>query len=79
MKHGHSCNRIKFICIPEGFNTNIIHWLFEYTITFVNSQCENANSKGDIVLKKRFQTFVLKISGKQKINQTQIWYDEFNQ
>ena len=29
---------IKFFCIPESFNTNISHQLFEYTITFVNSQ-----------------------------------------
>ena len=72
------CNRIKFLCIPGSLNTNIIHRL-EYTITFVNSQRENTNSKGDIVLKNKFETFVLKISGKQKINQTQIWYDEFSQ
>ena len=26
------------ICIPKSFNTNIPHQLFEYTITFVNSQ-----------------------------------------
>ena len=24
-------------CIPKGFNTNISHQLFDYTITFVNS------------------------------------------
>ena len=28
----------KNICIPESFNTNILHQLFDYTITFVNSQ-----------------------------------------
>ena len=37
-----------------------------YKITFVNSQRENTNSKGDVVLKNRFETFVLKISGIQK-------------
>ena len=52
-------NRIKFICIPDGSNTkNFIHRLFEYTITFVNSQHENGNSTGDIVLKNRIETFV---------------------
>ena len=25
-------------CIPESFNTNISHQLFDYTITFVNPQ-----------------------------------------
>ena len=29
--------KIEF-CIPESFNTNISHQLFDYTITFVNSQ-----------------------------------------
>ena len=26
------------ICIPESFNTNISHQLFDYTITFVDPQ-----------------------------------------
>ena len=26
------------ICLQESFNTNISHQLFDYTITFVNSQ-----------------------------------------
>ena len=38
--------------IPEGFNTNISHQLFNYTITFVNSQHTNSNLKGDFILKK---------------------------
>ena len=55
------------ICLPESFHTNISHQLFYYKITFVNSQRENTNSKGDFVyLKKRFETFVLKIYGIQK-------------
>ena len=33
----------------------------------MNSQRQNINSKGDLVLKNRFQTFVLKISGIQKL------------
>ena len=37
--------------MPEIFNTTISHQLFEYIITFVNSQNENKNSKGDFVLK----------------------------
>ena len=41
-----------YICIPESFNTNISHKLFDYTITFVNSQPQDTNSKGDYVLKK---------------------------
>ena len=45
----------------ESFNTNISHQLFD-KITFVNSQRENTNSKGDFVLKNRDETFVLKIS-----------------
>ena len=51
------------ICIPENLNANISHQLFQYKITFVNSQLENTNSKGDFVLKNRVQTFVLKNSG----------------
>ena len=44
----------KTFCIPESFNTNISHQLFDYTITFVNTQHYNTNSKGDFVLKNRF-------------------------
>ena len=44
---------LKDICMPESFNANISH-LFENKITFENSQHENANSKGDFVLKNRF-------------------------
>ena len=53
--------------ILESFNTNNLHQLFDYEITFVNSRQENTNSKGDFVLKSRVQTLVLKISGIQKI------------
>jgi len=55
------------ISIPESFNMIISHQLFDYKITFGNSQRENTISKGDFVLKKQFETFVLKISGIQKI------------
>ena len=55
----------KDICNPESFNTYISPQLFDYTITFVNSQHWNTNSKGDFVLKNRIETFVLKISGIQ--------------
>ena len=34
-------------------------------ITFVNSQRENTNSKGDFTLKNRLESFVLKIFGMQ--------------
>ena len=46
--------------------TNIKHQLFDYKITFMNPQRENTNSKHDFVQKKRFEKFVLKISGTQK-------------
>ena len=39
------------IFIPESFNTNISHQLFNYKITFVNSRHEDANSEGDFVVK----------------------------
>jgi hypothetical protein len=41
-------------CIPENFNTNISHQLFDYTIIFVNPQHWNINSKGDFILKSWF-------------------------
>ena len=49
-------NKILFgkgFCIQESFNTNISHQFFDYKITFVDSKCENTNSKDDIVLKNR--------------------------
>ena len=39
---------------------------FTIKITFDILQLENLNLKGVLVLKNRFETFVLKISGKQK-------------
>ena len=42
------------------------HQLFDYKVTFVNSQFENTNSKDDFVVKNRFETLVLKICGIQK-------------
>ena len=42
-------------CIPESFNTNISHQLFDYIITFVISQHYDLNSKGDFVLKTGFK------------------------
>ena len=60
-------------CIPESFNTNIPHQLLDYKITFVISQFENSNSKGDFVIKNRFETVVLNISGiHTKINMNQV-------
>ena len=53
--------------LPESFNTNISRQLFDYKITFVNSQRENTNSKGDFVLKNLDKTFALKISCIQKL------------
>ena len=45
----------KSVRIPESFNTNILHQRFDYKITFVNSQLENPNSKGDFGLKNWFE------------------------
>ena len=47
---------IIFFCIPESFNTNILHQLFDYKITFLNSQ------KGNFVLKNWLKPFAWKIS-----------------
>ena len=44
----------KSLCIPESFNTNISHQLFNYKITFMNSRNKNPNSKDAFVLKNRF-------------------------
>jgi hypothetical protein len=52
--------------LPESFNKNISYQLFDYKITFVNSQRENTNLKGNFVIKNSVETFLLKISGKQK-------------
>ena len=38
---------------------NISHQLFDYTITFVNSQHENTNSRDDFVLKNRYTKKIL--------------------
>ena len=54
------------ICIPENFNTNISLQLFDYKITFVNSQLENTNLKVDSVLKDRVERLLKKNSGIQK-------------
>ena len=47
-------SKIKSICIPESFNTNISYQLFDYKITFINSQHENTNSNGDFCNQKLF-------------------------
>ena len=41
--------------------------VFDYKITFVNSQHKNTDSKGDFILKTRFETFVLKFSSILKL------------
>ena len=66
-----NCN---IFCIPESFTTNISHQLFDYKITFVNSQLEKTNFKSDFILKNRFETFVLNISGiKDKSYSDLVW------
>ena len=54
------------VCIPESFNTNISHQLFDYTITLVNSQHKNTNSKDDSVHRNWVKTFGLKFFSIQK-------------
>ena len=66
----------KSYCIPESFNT-IFHTIF-LLITFVNSQHEKSNSKGEFVLKKRFETFVYRFLVYKK-NLTQIQLRLFRQ
>ena len=52
------------------------HQLFDCKVTFVNSQRENTNSKGNFVIKNRFETVVLKISGIQnKSESKKIYYN----
>ena len=51
--------------IQEIFDTNISH-IFYYKLTFMNSQLKNTYSKDNFVIKNRFETIVLKISGIQK-------------
>ena len=48
------CTQYNIICIPVSFNKNISQKLFDYKITFVNSQHENANSKCDFVIINRY-------------------------
>ena len=40
-----------FCSIPKSFNTNISYQLFDYKITFENSQLENKNSIVDFYSK----------------------------
>ena len=55
------CFNANNLCVPESINTNISHQLFDNKITFVNLH--------DFIIKTRFKTFVLKISGtKIKLN-----------
>ena len=73
------CSYNRICIIPESVNTNILHQLFDYTITFVNSQPALEHK-----LKRSFctQNPVLNVRIKgfwyTKINPTQIWYDKFN-
>ena len=53
--------------MPDSFNTNISQQLFDCKITYVNSQLENTNSKGNFVLKtglKRFLVYKINLSQK---------------
>ena len=68
----------KYFCILESFNRNISYHLFDYIITFVNSQHLNTNLEGDFVIKKPVLNIRFKDFGYTKLNLTQIWYEEFN-
>ena len=58
--------RIKyFVYHAESSITNISHQLFDYKITYLNSQHDNTISRDDFVLKNGLNIF-LKISGIQK-------------
>ena len=64
--------KTKIFCIPESFNTNISHQVFDYLITFVNSSSRTPIQKVILFSKTSFRFLVY------KINPTQIWYDKFN-
>ena len=49
-----------FCILPESFNTNISHQLLDYKITFVNSQYQNTNSKGNLNSNTGFKCMFLK-------------------
>ena len=70
---------LKLLCniifTPKSFNAYISHQLFEYKITFVNSQHENTTLKGDFVHKNQFETFVLKISGIQNKSESDLVWE----
>ena len=51
----------KSICIPESFNTNILHQRFDYKITYVNSQLEKTNSEVILYSKTDLKKYVSKI------------------
>ena len=61
------------VCIPESFNTNISHQLFDPILTFVNSQHSNTYSKGNLVHKTSFKDFLY-----TKINPTQSMTNSIN-
>ena len=66
------CNNL---CIQESINTS-----FFYTkITCWNSTTRTHNSKGCFNTQTPFLKRVLKIGNLHYTNQTEIWYDEFNQ
>ena len=65
-------------CTLKSFNTYISHQLFDYKITFANSQSKNTNSRDGLVLKTYLKNILFKGIWYTKINLTQIWYDELN-
>ena len=47
-------NKQKYILVYQIALIRTFHTRFDYKITFVNSQHEETNSKGDFILKNRF-------------------------
>ena len=59
---GHSMETGKVFCIPERFDTNISHQLFDYTITFVNSRVDFVPN---LIQKYIFQTNIYRVVQKK--------------
>ena len=45
---------INIFCAPESFNTSIQYHIFDYNLTFVNSEHPTQNLKEYFGVKKRF-------------------------
>jgi hypothetical protein len=66
------------ICIPESFNTNIWHPLFDYTIIICKSTALEHKFKRWFFSQKPVLNVRFKDFWYTKINPTRIWYDKSN-